>query len=177
MIHRLDALPALADIPREQLQWLLDHGEVHSAEDGATFRGLGDEITGLFLLISGRFSVRVDQGGAEREVREVTAGHITGQLPYSRMSTPRGYLVADGPVEFLSIRPEDIRAMTRECYEFTEACVQAMLERVRVFKSDDKRQEKMAALGFHLGPAAEPRSSIRDRRGCAASPPRSGWAT
>ena len=177
MIHRLAALPALADIPGEQLQWLLDHGEVHSAEDGATFRGLGDEITGLFLLISGRFSVRVDQGGAEREVREVTAGHITGQLPYSRMSTPRGYLVADGPVEFLSIRPEDIRAMTRECYEFTEACVQAMLERVRVFKSDDKRQEKMAALGFHLGPAAEPRSSIRDRRGCAASPPRSGWAT
>jgi signal transduction histidine kinase len=63
------------------------------------------------------------------------------------MTAPRGYLVADGPVEFLMIRLEDIKEMTRECYEFTGACVQQMLDRVRVFKSDDKRQEKMAALG------------------------------
>jgi signal transduction histidine kinase len=37
--------------------------------------------------------------------------------------------------------------MTRECYEFTAACVHEMLDRVRVFKADDKHQEKMAALG------------------------------
>jgi signal transduction histidine kinase len=147
MIDRLSALPALADIPREQLQWLLDHGEVHQAGDGATFRGVSDGLTGLFLLISGRFSVRVNQGGVEREVREVTPGHPTGYLPYSKMSAPRGYLVADGPVEFLLIRLEDLKAMTRECYEFTAACVQEMLARARIFKADDKRQEKMAALG------------------------------
>jgi signal transduction histidine kinase len=147
MIDRLSALPALADIPREQLQWLLDHGEIHRADDGATFRGVSDGLTGLFLLISGRFSVRVSQGGVEREVREVTPGHATGYLPYSKMAAPRGYLVANGPVEFLLIRLEDLKAMTRECYEFTAACVQEMLARARVFKSDDKRQEKMAALG------------------------------
>jgi signal transduction histidine kinase len=147
VIDRLSALPALADIPREQLQWLLDHGEVHRAGTGATFRVVGDDLMGLFLLISGRFSVRVNQGGVERELREVTPGHATGYLPYSRMTAPRGYLVADGPVEFLLIRLEDLRQMTRECYEFTAACVQEMLARVRVFKSDDKRQEKMAALG------------------------------
>jgi signal transduction histidine kinase len=147
VIDRLSALPALADIPREQLQWLLDHGEVHRADAGTTFRGVGDALIGLILLISGRFSVRVSQGGVEREVREVTPGHPTGYLPYSKMTAPRGYLVADGPVEFLLIRPDDIRAMTRECYEFTAACVQEMLARARVFKSDDKRQEKMAALG------------------------------
>jgi signal transduction histidine kinase len=147
MIDRLSALPALADIPREQLQWLLDHGEVHRAGDGARFFGVGGDLIGLFLLISGRFSVRVNQGDVEREVREVTPGHSTGYLPYSRMTAPRGYLVADGPVEFLLIRLEDLRAMTRECYEFTAACVQEMLARARVFKSDDKRQEKMAALG------------------------------
>ncbi len=147
MIDRLSALPALADIPREQLQWLIDHGEIHRAGDGTTFRVVGEDVMGLFLLISGRFSVRVNQGGVEREVREVTPGRITGYLPYSRMTAPRGYLVADGPVEFLLIRLEDIRGMTRECYEFTAACVHEMLDRARVFKADDKRQEKMAALG------------------------------
>jgi signal transduction histidine kinase len=148
MIDRLAALPALADVPRPQLQWLLDHGEVHSADDGAIFRAVGeDELVGLFLLISGRFSIRVDRGGVEREVREVTPGRVTGFLPYSRMTVPRGYVVADGPVEFLFIELEDIKEMTRACYEFTAACVHEMLDRARVFKSDDKRQEKMAALG------------------------------
>jgi signal transduction histidine kinase len=37
--------------------------------------------------------------------------------------------------------------MTRECYEATALCVHEMLDRVRLFKSDDKQQEKMAALG------------------------------
>ena len=146
MVERLAALPALADVPREQLQWLVDHGEVHSVADGEEIHG-GDALVGLFVLISGRFSVRVDQEGTEREVREVTPGRITGYLPYSRITTPRGYLVADGPVEFLFIRREDFREMTRECYEFTAACVHEMLDRVRVFKSDDKHKEKMAALG------------------------------
>jgi signal transduction histidine kinase len=148
MIDRLAALPALADVPRNELQWLLDHGELHRADHGATYRAVGeDEVAGLFLLISGRFSVRVDQGGVEREVREVTPGRATGHLPYSRMTNPRGYLVADGPVEFLLIRLDAMEAMTRACYAFTAACVQEMLARVRVFKSDDKRQEKMVALG------------------------------
>ncbi len=147
LVERLAALPALADIPRDQLEWLVDHGELHRLGDGATFRGGDEALKGLFVLISGRFSVRMDQGGVTREMREITPGRITGYLPYSRITAPRGYLVADGPVEFLLIRLEDIKEMTRACYEFTAACVQEMLDRVRVFKADDKHQEKMAALG------------------------------
>ncbi len=148
LTDRLAALPSLAAIPRDQLQWLVDHGELIHDEDGATYRAVGEgEVIGLFLLISGRFSVRVDQGEIQREVREITPGGITGFLPYSRMTNPRGYLVADGPVEFLRLHLDQLREMTRECYEFTEACVHEMLERVRDFKADDKRQEKMAALG------------------------------
>ncbi len=148
LIDRIVALPPLAGIPREQLQWLLDHGEIHRGQDGAVYHGASDEVLmGLFLLVSGRFSIRVSQGGVEREVREVTPGRVTGYLPYSRMTNPRGYVVADGPVEFVFIRVEDLPAMTRACYDFTAMCVHEMLDRARVFKSDDKRQEKMAALG------------------------------
>jgi len=147
MIDRLAALPDLADVPREQLQWLLDHGEVIRAEDGTRFLGTEEGLRGLFLLISGRFSVRVAQDGVEREIREVMPGRPTAYLPYSKMVAPRGYLVADGPIEFLMIRLEDLPEMTRHCYDFTAICVQEMLARVRVFKADDKRQEKMAALG------------------------------
>jgi signal transduction histidine kinase len=146
LVDRLAALPDLADIPREQLQWLVVHGDLHRHDDGWTLSG-ADGSTGLVLVISGRFSVRVKQHGVEREVRDITPGRVSGFLPYSKMTAPRGYLVADGPVEFLMIRQADFREMTRECYEFTGMCVQEMLARARVFKSDDKHQEKMTALG------------------------------
>jgi signal transduction histidine kinase len=145
VVDRLAGLPDLAGIPRDQLEWLVGHGEVHRYDDGR--RLSGEEFDGLVVVISGRFAVRVSQHGVEREMREITPGRVSGFLPYSRMTTPRGYLVADGPVEFLAIRQQDFREMTRECYEFTAACVQEMLARVRVFKADDKHQEKMAALG------------------------------
>lgn len=148
-LDRLAALPALGGVPRAQLQWLVDHATLHRVEDGTVIRGDGDHGIefALYVLVSGRFSVRVDREGVEREVREVNAGGITGQLPFSRMTTPSGYLVADGPVEFLSISTADFRELTRECFEFTSMCVHEMLDRVRVFKADDKRLEKMAALG------------------------------
>jgi signal transduction histidine kinase len=147
IVERLAALPSLTEIPREQLQWLVDHGQVLRVEDGQTIRGGDEEMVGLLLLISGRFSVRLDQGGVSREVREVTAGHITGYAPYSRLGTTRAYVVADGPVEFLLVRREHMKEMTRACYEFTAACVHEMLDRTREYKADDKHQEKMAALG------------------------------
>jgi signal transduction histidine kinase len=148
MIDRLVAIPALAEIPREQLQWLLDNGEIRRAEDGAEIRADDtSDIKGLLLMISGRFSVRVEQGGAVREMRQVLPGVPTGWLPYSRMTSGRGYLVAEGPAEYLYIPLEDLPAMTAACYEFTALCVHEMIDRVRVFKADDKRQEKMAALG------------------------------
>ena len=146
-LDRLAALPAMETIPREQLEWLEKHGETMRIEDGTRLFRQYDDVPGLLVILSGRFSVRVDQDGVEREVREVPTGGITGMLPYSRISTPRGFLVADGPVDLLAIPPSCIRDMTRECYEFTAICVHAMLDRVRQFKADDKQQEKMASLG------------------------------
>jgi signal transduction histidine kinase len=149
VIERLCALPALAAIPIPQLEWLAEHGEIRCFEDGAVpyGKGQGEDFRILFVVLSGRFSVRVDSDGVEREVREVRPGEISGLLPYSRITKPAGYLVADGPVEILAIVEAHIREMTRECYDFTAVCVHAMLDRVRTFKGDDLHREKMAALG------------------------------
>jgi len=146
VVDRLAALPPLADVPREQLEWLLAHGEVHREADGFILEGM-DDFIGVILLVSGRFSVRTKQHGVEREVREILPGHPSGHLPFSRMTNPRGFLRADGPVEFVFIHADDFPAMASNCYEFTGHCVQEMLARVRVFKAEDKHQEKMAALG------------------------------
>ncbi len=147
--ERLAALPPLADIPDRQLAWLAEHGTLRRFENGAVLYGggRGEFLRAVFVVLSGRFSVRVDTDGVEREVREVRAGEISGFLPYSRIVTPIAYMVADGPTEILAIAEADIREMTRECYDFTAVCVHAMVDRARTFKSDDLHREKMAALG------------------------------
>jgi len=146
---RLAALPPLAHIPAPELEWLAEHGEVRRFDDGALLygRGKGEDVRGVFIVLSGRFSVRVVSDGVEREVREVKVGEISGYLPYSRIANPAAHLVADGPTEILSIAEADVRGMTRECYDFTAACVHAMVDRARTFKDYDLHREKMAALG------------------------------
>jgi len=146
---RLAALTPLATIPAPELEWLATHGEVRRFEDGALLygRGKGEDVRGVFIVLSGRFSVRVVSDGVEREVREVKVGEISGYLPYSRIANPIAHLVADGPTEILAIAEADMRAMTRECYGFTAACVHAMVDRARTFKDYDLHREKMAALG------------------------------
>jgi signal transduction histidine kinase len=137
----------MESVPPAQFEWLLANGDVLHCEPGARFFREYRPLDGLFVVLAGRVSVRVHHEGAEREVREIVIGGISGHLPFSRLTTPRGFLVADGPVEILLIPESRIREMARECYEFTALGVHAMLDRVRDFKADDKQQEKMASLG------------------------------
>jgi signal transduction histidine kinase len=149
VLSRLSAFDALAEIPVSQLEWLAERGEVRRFEHGTVLygRGKGEDLRGVFIVLSGRFSVRVESGGVDREIREVKAGEISGYLPYSRIKNPVAHLVADGVVDVLSIAEGDVREMTRACYDFTAACVHAMVDRAREVKSDDLHMEKLAALG------------------------------
>ena len=149
LTERLAAFATFVDIPVPQLEWLAEHGTIRRFPDGALLygRGRGEDLRGVFVVLSGRFSVRVESAGVEREVREVKAGEISGYLPYSRITNPAAHLVADGPTEILSIAEADVRGMTRECYDVTAVCVHAMVDRARTFKDYDLHREKMTALG------------------------------
>jgi signal transduction histidine kinase len=145
--RRLSALSTLAHIPTPQLEWLADHGSLRRYADGAVLYGPDVDLRAVFVVLSGRISVRMKDAGVEREIREVRPGEISGYLPYSRIVRARAFLIADGPVEIWAVPEADVREMTRACYDFTAACVHAMIDRVRTFKHDDLQREKMAALG------------------------------
>lgn len=147
LIERLAALPTLSSIPRAQLEWLTAHGQVLGYPQGHLITVKGQSIQDLSIILSGRISIRVEREGIARMVKEWTRGDVTGYLPYSRLAASPGDVVADEPVEALTIPNADIKAMTRECYEFTALCVHEMLDRAREFKIDDLQREKLASLG------------------------------
>jgi signal transduction histidine kinase len=63
------------------------------------------------------------------------------------MGSARGDTIAETPVETLSLDPQLIPDLIRDCPNITAACVHSMLDRARVFKSSDLQDEKMVSLG------------------------------
>ena len=64
-------------------------------------------------------------------------------LPYSRLVTPPGDVIALEPVEVLAIPRDQLATLTRECCEVTTMLVHTMLDRARLFTSSDLHNEKM----------------------------------
>jgi signal transduction histidine kinase len=147
LIERLAALPSLASIPRAQIEWLVSRSALTHYEKGQRVFAKGETIRDLSILLSGHTSIRVDRGGISRVVMEWKTGDVGGYLPYSRMDVVPGDVFAEEAGEALLLPNADIKDMTRECYEFTAHCVHVMLDRARVFKSNDLQVQKLASLG------------------------------
>lgn len=148
LIERLAALPTLETIPRAQLEWLVAHGTLQQFNAGHVItRQEQSVISDLWIVLAGRFSIRLERGGVSRIAKEWKRGDLSGFLPYSRMTRAPGEVVVAEPLEVLVIPNADMREMTRECYEFTALCVHEMLDRARQFKSEDLLVQKLASLG------------------------------
>ena len=104
-------------------------------------------MEGLFVVLSGRVAISVDRGAGLRKIMEWREGEVTGMLPYSRLVSPPGDVVAQEPSVILAVHRDHLPAMIRECYEVTSILVHCMLDRARTFTSSGLHDEKMISLG------------------------------
>jgi len=147
LIDRLAALKVLTGVPREQLEWLAAHGELVRYAKGEVLTRTNAIVAGLYFVLDGHVSIQVDRGAGPHKVMEWLPGEVTGILPYSRMKSPPGETKAEMETETLFISREHFPEMIRECYHVTANMVHVMLDRARVFTSNDLHEEKMASLG------------------------------
>ncbi len=147
LLDQLAAHRTLGSAPREELAWLAAHGTVRHIKAGEAISEPGRSLDWLFVVLSGRLSISVNQGAGRRRVMEWRGGDVSGLLPYSRMVNPPGANVAEEPVVLLAIHRDQLTAMIRECHEVTSILVHKMLDRARVFTSTGLQDEKMASLG------------------------------
>jgi len=147
LIERLSSLSSLRDIPREELQWLVDHGRVSKNEAGTIVVPKGSSTDELYIILSGRIAIRVDRGAGPRLAAEWQTGEVVGLLPYSRMSSSPGNTYIEETVEALAIHEKLFPEMIHLCPSFTAYTVHSMLDRARNFSSSDWQDEKMLSLG------------------------------
>ena len=80
LVDRLAQLPNLAEIPREELEWLATHGNLALRPAGWVMAPKGQRIENLWIILSGHVSVYVDRGVGPRRVIDWRTGDVTGML-------------------------------------------------------------------------------------------------
>jgi len=147
LVERLSQVRTMKGVPRNELEWLVDHGRVESYPAGFVFRPHDITVPGMTVLIKGSLAIHVERMGVARRVMQWHAGDLTGALPYSRMTVPPGDTIVHEDMEVFTIDKEHFRELTRECPEFTTICVHTMLDRARHFSATGFQDEKMVSLG------------------------------
>ena len=147
LIDRLAEHKALSSAPREELEWLAQHGTLRHLNEGEILSHKGQPVEGLYIVLAGHITLSVDRPTGRQKVIEWRAGELSGNMPYSRLKAPPGDAVAEEPTEILAIPREQFRALTSSCHEITAMLVHAMIDRARLFTSNDLQNEKMISLG------------------------------
>ena len=147
VLDRLAALSSLRDVPRDELAWLVEHGESERHDLGTILSHMGHRIEKLYVVFAGRLTVYRDRGAGPRRVMGWGSGDVTGMLPYSRMKASGGTSVVEEPLEILAIHEKHFPAMVARCPTFTAHTVHLMLDRARNFNASELQDEKMISLG------------------------------
>jgi signal transduction histidine kinase len=147
LIDRLAAHKTLGAAPREELAWLAAHGTLRELATGEVVSPKGARIENMFVVLSGRIAIFVDRGAGLQKMMEWRGGEVTGLLPFSRVNAPPADSTAQEPTVVFAVPREHMREMTHSCYELTAILVHTMLDRARVFTSNDLHAEKLMSLG------------------------------
>ena len=147
LVDRLAAHRTLGGAPREELAWLASHGSFRNVNPGEVVAQKGLPVEELWVVLSGRIAIFVDRGTGVQKMVEWRPGDVTGLLPYSRLTTPPGNSIAQEPTEILALHRDRLPEMIQSCQAITTILVHSMLDRARIFTSNDLHDEKMLSLG------------------------------
>jgi len=146
-VSTLRAFEALKNVPDDELQWLIDNCDCNELADGEHLMTEGQPLGGPHFIVSGRMVLYFTQSGSRRELAVISAGDISGYLPYSRGTIATANSQSVGVTQILSFPTERIREMIKDHFEITQALVHVMSNRVREFTAFQQQNEKMMALG------------------------------
>ena len=68
LVERLAKHRTLGTAPREELEWIATRGHVQRLAIGEQLAHTGMAVEGMYAILSGRFSIFLDKGGAPRKL-------------------------------------------------------------------------------------------------------------
>jgi len=133
--------------PREELEWLIAHGELRRLGAGELVGAPGMEANEMIVIITGRITVYQNRHGSRRKLAEWHTGEVSGVFPYSRLRMGISDVVAEQETDVFVLMRDQLLGLARDCPVVTDILVHAMIDRARMFTSSDWQDEKMISLG------------------------------
>src|SRR5215469_7525211 len=146
VLELLRKVPVFTDLPNDQIEWFL--GQTHEVrlKSGDAYVRQGDPADTMFVLLEGEFQWRGEFSG-ESFVRDMSAGEVTGILPFSRMKTyaVSGRVLSDARILRFpaSMFPQLVQRMP----ELATRLVGIMSDRIREITRVEQQRDRLAALG------------------------------
>jgi signal transduction histidine kinase len=133
--------------PREELLWFISQCQEHHVATGEIIMRAGDPAEFMMVMLKGEMRARNEHGSADGPVFVVTAGDVTGMLPFSRLKvisvTGRAVL----PTHFLGFPVSQFPELFKRLPELVRRLVGLLTDRVRSVTRAEQQHEKLAALG------------------------------
>ncbi|NME72754.1 Crp/Fnr family transcriptional regulator [Flammeovirga aprica] len=84
-IEKLKAVPTFEGVPEDQLQWLLDHGELKTFKNKEPMFQPGDPAEYLFVVFEGEFRTYIFNDKGKKYMDSFGVNTVSGVLPFSRI--------------------------------------------------------------------------------------------
>ena len=147
ILEELRHVPAIADVPEEELLWLASKLKETTFGAGEILAKEGGPADSFHILLEGEFQFRCDSDPQDTRVLISKVGDIVGKLPYSRLTHWPGNFRALTPGRILSGSTDLFPEMIREAPMIVQRMVSVMSDRIRYTTKEEQQRDRMAALG------------------------------
>jgi signal transduction histidine kinase len=146
VVDDLRKVSVFADLPEDQLAWLAERFKELRLEPGEVFAREGDPIEHLIVLLEGELRLQ-RQDVPDGPIFTITAGHVSGLLPYSRLTHYSGSGRAVLASRVLRLHKDNFPEMLQRMPELGKRLVALMSDRIRETTRLETQREKLVALG------------------------------
>jgi signal transduction histidine kinase len=145
-IDDLRKIEVFTDLPREQLDWLVEHLQELHFQPGEIMGREGEPLDNLTVILEGE--IRMQRGsGADEMIFRGFAGQVTGLLPYSRLTHYVGSSRAVLPTRIATLHRNLFPEMLQRMPLLGQRLVSIMADRIRETARIETQRDKLVALG------------------------------
>lgn len=145
-IRDLKTFNIFRDLPEADLQWLAEHMDEVKHSAGEVYAHQGDPLDHLMVLLEGEVQFERQEAPGVT-LFQVTAGNVTGLLPFSRLTNYKGTARAVTEIRALSLHRKHFPEMLQRMPLLGQRLVALMSDRIRENTRQETQQDKLMALG------------------------------
>jgi signal transduction histidine kinase len=146
IIRDLKTNLVFADLPTENLAWLAERMEEVRVPAGIVYAKQGDPLDHLIVMLEGE--MHFERGGdLGSPFFVISAGQITGLLPFSRSTEYKGTARIAVPLRTLQLHKDYFPEMLQRMPMLAQRLVGIMSDRIRDFTRQETQRDKLMALG------------------------------